>query len=136
MLSQTNSSMSSTLSSSASTISSQKSSNLKEGLHFKSNVLKFGKVAPNEKVRLEMEIKNHDEFIEHKLSVVPGLQPPFYVGSRHAFEVNVVQPKHFIRIPVEFRPQVPGRYADKILVKTDQKSNPNIFCELNAECAP
>lgn len=127
--------MSSTLSSSASTTSSHKSSNLK-GLHFKSNVLKFGKVAPNEKVRLEMEIKNHDELNEYKLSVVPGLQPPFFVTSRHAFEINVIQPKHFIRIPIEFRPKVPGLYNDKILLKTDQKSNPNITCELNAECAP
>ena len=41
--------------------------------------------------------------------------------------------KHFVRIPIEFKPLKPGDYVDRVLIRVDSIENP-LTCVVIAIC--
>ncbi|RNA18364.1 hypothetical protein BpHYR1_005342 [Brachionus plicatilis] len=68
------------------------------------------------------------ESIDCKISVFTLIEPFF---CKHA-ELSIA-PKHYIKIPIEFRPKAIGEYSDKILIKIDIYEVP-LSCTIKAKC--
>lgn len=68
------------------------------------------------------------ESIDCKISVFTLIEPFF---CKHA-DLNIA-PKHYVKIPIEFRPKAVGDYSDKVLFKVDIYEVP-LSCTIKAKC--
>lgn len=76
-------------------------------------------------------IINNNELVECQLKIL-SLKDPF--TSKHTNMVHSINPKHYIRIKVEFKPTAPGTYTDNLLIKIDRYPDIVLKCTLVGRC--
>jgi hypothetical protein len=94
----------------------------------KEDKIEFETIGPNEEREMKITVHNrHDR--KCQLTVLNILEP---FHCKHS-QVNI-DAKHYIKLPIQFRPRVAGDYIEKVLIKVD-KSDVPLTCKLIAKCS-
>jgi hypothetical protein len=88
--------------------------------------IQFSNTEVNKTSKEFIIIHNKEEF-ECKLTIIPILEP-FYCKHK---EIRII-PKHYLKLPIEFRPKKTGDYVDKILIRVDKYDLP-LTCLVKAK---
>ena len=102
-------------------------SSVKNKILIKEEILEFPDTAPGQMSKMSIEVDNSDER-GYELTVMKILEP-----FNCKYTKIVAKSKHYIRIPIEFKPLVPGDYVDKILIRVDSIENP-LVCKIRGKC--
>jgi hypothetical protein len=96
-------------------------------VEIKDEIIKFPDTSANQTSKTHLTVHNRENFA-CKLTIL-NVMEPFY--CKHT-QVDI-NPKHFIRIPFEFRPKVATEFVDKILIKIDRYDS-TLSCLIKGKC--
>ena len=78
--------------------------------------LEFPVTAPHKRVVEKFQLKNCTDQEQHIIIHEHALLPPFH--NRHS--TVSLRPRHYVRVPIEFRPEKVGKYEGTIIIESDQ----------------
>lgn len=94
---------------------------------FKYEKIEFPDTPAGSKSKSFIIIDNKDDK-RCNLNIIPPMDP-FY--CKHL--TISIESRHYIKVPIEFKPRVPGDYTEKILIRIDSTDVP-LTCLLKAKC--
>lgn len=102
-------------------------------VYLRNETLQFNDTPPNESSTDFLVVNNRSETNEYRVCLLAGFQAPF-VCKKVGVEY-VIKPKHYFKIPIEFKPRVTRRYEDKVVVRVEPGGS-LLSCKLVANCCP
>ena len=102
-------------------------SSSKNRVIIKDEMINFPDTLVNQMSKCFVTIHNR-ESVDCKISVFTMIEPFF---CKHV-DLNIA-PKHYVKIPIEFRPKAVGDYSDRVLFKVDIYEVP-LSCTIKAKC--
>ena len=102
-------------------------SNTGRKIAIKEDIILFEETRPNEITKSSLTIHNKDN-TDCKITVI-NLMNPFF--TKHPS--LMINNRHYVKIPIEFRPRVPGDYKDNILIRVDGHET-LLSCVIKGKC--
>lgn len=93
----------------------------------KGEQITFPDTEPGKTSKASMIIHNREDRTRDLM--IMNLMDPFFCK----YSKIKINEKHYMKVPVEFRPRIRGEYVDKILIRVDGYENP-LTCKIKGTC--
>ena len=93
----------------------------------KGEQITFPDTEPGKTSKAAMIIHNRED--RTRDLIIMNLMDPFYCK----YSKIKINEKHYMKVPVEFRPRTRGEFVDKILIRVDGYENP-LTCRIRGRC--
>jgi len=107
--------------------SNLESENISRKIYIKTEVVQFPDTNPGSKSRSFIIIDNKEEK-SCSLNIL-SLVEPFH--CRHMS--SKIDSMHYLKIPIDFKPRVPGDYIEKVIIRIENNEMP-LSCIVKAKC--
>lgn len=116
-----------TLLSSSTNSSVSTSTEKSKAVILKEDIIIFENILPGKSCKAHVIINNREE-IHRELVIISPMDPFFCKYSKVK-----ASPKHYLKVPIEFRPRTKGDYIEKIIIRV-VGSDSMLTCTVKAKC--